>query len=316
MNPFRSMLLAATVAIVFLFPISAFTGEKNTFSQDRVVGTLHVDLHGNSEGRPVILIPGLGSGAWVWEDTIKHFESERPIYALTLAGFDGTPAPEKNDDLFVQAQASLQELIREDRINKPILIGHSLGGTLAIAFASRHPELVGGVVAVDGLPIFPGFEQLSEAQRMGMARRMGAMYDDMTAEEFAAQQEAYMQMVGVLDPDLARRFGALQARSNPSIVGTFTREALVLDLRPELANLKVPLLEIVPWNKPDSEAAAEAGKSASVDVEQRRSYYASFLEDAPKATVKVIAPARHFVMLDQPQAFLEAVSEFIRVNDL
>jgi hypothetical protein len=50
------------------------------------------------------------------------------IYAVTLAGFDGVPPPPDRHDLDVQTIASLGQLIVSRHIDKPVLIGHSVGG--------------------------------------------------------------------------------------------------------------------------------------------------------------------------------------------
>lgn len=124
------------------------------------VGTLKVERHGD-HGHAVILTPGLQGGPWVWQQTIAQLQKHHVVYAVTLAGFDGMPAPEGDGNLFDRADASLLQLIEQHKIDKPVLIGHSLGGTLALRFAGEHPRLISGVVAVDGLPIFPGMERAS-----------------------------------------------------------------------------------------------------------------------------------------------------------
>ena len=132
------------------------------------VGTLKVERHGN-HGQPVILIPGLEGGPWVWERTIRALQKDHVVYAVTLAGFDGVPPPAGGGNLFDQADASLKQLIERRKIDKPVLVGHSLGGTLALRFAGEHPQMISGVVAVDGLPVFPGMERMGVDQRKAMA---------------------------------------------------------------------------------------------------------------------------------------------------
>ena len=88
-------------------------------------GPLLVERHG-SKGRPVILIPGLASGPWVWQDVIRQFKDEFTLYVVTLPGFDGRPAPA--GEPFEGARAALEGLIAQRKLNKPILVGHSLGG--------------------------------------------------------------------------------------------------------------------------------------------------------------------------------------------
>ena len=94
------------------------------------------------------------------------------VYAVTLAGFDGMPAPTNGGNLFDQADASLLQLIKQQHIDKRVLIGHSLGGTLALRFAGEPAELISGVVTVDGLPIFPGIDRVSADQRTAIAAQM------------------------------------------------------------------------------------------------------------------------------------------------
>ena len=86
------------------------------------VGTLRVQQYGD-HGWALILIPGLASGTWAWQGTIAHFAKDHAIYAVTLAGFDGVPAPKAQTGLLGLAAASLLELIRTHHLEKPVLIG-------------------------------------------------------------------------------------------------------------------------------------------------------------------------------------------------
>ncbi len=274
------------------------------------VGTLHVQARGHS-GSPLILIPGLGSGPWVWKDTVAKLEGSHRVYVLTLAGFDGTQVPARMTDLMAQADASLLKLIRSRKIDRPVLIGHSLGGTLAIGFAEKHPDLISGVVAVDGLPIFPGFEHMPAEQRKAAAANMQQSISQASAEQFQQQQVGYMQTMGVLDGEAAQRFGALQARSDPRVVAQFMYEDLSTDLRGDLAQIRVPLLEISPYNEPDIKAAAASGRMPMLSEQQKADYYRQLLKGTPRLKVVSISPARHFVMLDQPERFIEVLDAFL-----
>jgi pimeloyl-ACP methyl ester carboxylesterase len=126
------------------------------------VGAMLVERHGQG-GRPLVLIPGLASGSWAWQDTVREFGPQHALYVVTLPGFDGRPAVEGRS--FEAAGKAVLDLIESRKLDKPVLIGHSLGGTLAIALAEQRPELVGGIVAIDGLPVFPGTEEMPASQR-------------------------------------------------------------------------------------------------------------------------------------------------------
>ncbi len=271
------------------------------------VGTLSVDRYG-SAGRPLILIPGLSSGTWVWGGTIRHFAKSHVIYAVTLAGFDGVPAPRKKTGLIGQADASLLAMIGRYKITQPVLVGHSLGGTLAILFATEHPGLIAGVVTVDGLPVFP---LMSAAQREAAAQQVRSMAAHLTPAEFRQQQQRYMQSVGVINPELARQCAELSARSDPAAVSEYTAEDFELDLRPALKHMTVPLLAISPYYKTDFERYAKLNDRPLTTAEQKANYYRDLLENAPDARVETIAGARHFAMLDQPDRFYALLSGFL-----
>jgi pimeloyl-ACP methyl ester carboxylesterase len=269
------------------------------------VGTLKVQRYGD-RGSPVILVPGLGSGAWVWKDSIEALRRDHVVYAVTLAGFDGVPAPSDGGNLFDRAGDSLLQLIRGHKIAKPVLVGHSIGGTLALRIAGEHPELLSGVVAVDGLPLFPGMDRVSEAQRLDMAKGMRAQIESSTPKAFQASQVAYMQKIGLIDPAMALRYAVMSGRSDAKAVAQYMAEDLSADLRPGLKNARVPILEIVPYNPPDSKEGPIAMSEA-----QKLAYYQSLLANAPDAKVVAISPARHFVMLDQPAKFRQVLNDFI-----
>ncbi|MEO6799975.1 MAG: alpha/beta hydrolase [Rhodanobacter sp.] len=269
------------------------------------VGTLTVQQHGD-RGRPVILIPGLQGGPWVWQQTIANLRKNHKVYAVTLAGFDGMPAPADGGNLFDQADASLLQLIKQQKIDKPVLVGHSLGGTLALRFASEHPQLVSGVVAVDGLPIFPGMDRVSAEQRQAMAARMQERTAAATPEQFKAQALQYMQRIGLVNQQLAAKYAPMNARSDIKASAQYMAEDLAFDGRPGLENANVPILEISPYYAPDFSQPPMVMSEA-----QKAAYYQSLLANAPHATVESISPSRHFVMLDQPARFQQVLDRFL-----
>ncbi|WP_350016128.1 alpha/beta hydrolase [Rhodanobacter sp. IGA1.0] len=271
-----------------------------------MTGTLKVERHGD-HGRAVILIPGLQGGPWVWQRTIEQLQKDHVVYAVTLAGFDGMPAPADGGELFDRADASLEQLIEQRKIDRPVLVGHSLGGTLALRFAGEHPELISGVVAVDGLPIFPGMERVGAEQRKAMAAQMQQQMSAATPEQFQAQSLGYMQKIGVIDPQLAARYAPMNARSDIKASAQYMAEDLAFDGRAALKNANVPILEISPYNAPDFSQPPMMMSEA-----QKTAYYQSLLADAPKAKVVSISPSRHFVMLDQPARFQQALGAFLQ----
>lgn len=264
-------------------------------------GALLVERHG-TRGRPVILIPGLASGPWVWQQTIQQFKDSYTVYVVTLPGFDGRPAP--GGAPFEGARAALRDLIAQRKLDKPVLVGHSLGGTLALAVAEDLGARIGGVVAIDGLPVFPGTENMPPEQRPQAAVNVRTRMAEARPEAFADQQRQYMRGQGVLDIGKADDITPLLLRSDREAVGAYVADLLALDLRPDLEKITAPVLVIAPYYEYD---AMQDGMSMAAKVE----HYRSLLEGAPSVEVAPIAPARHFVMIDQPLALAGQLKRFL-----
>ena len=84
---------------------------------------------------------------------LRRFSPDHRIYALTLAGFDGrAPVAAPMIDKVV---ADIARFIEARRVDRPILIGHSLGAFIALRLGVEHAKLIGGLVTLDGYPVFP-----------------------------------------------------------------------------------------------------------------------------------------------------------------
>ena len=296
----RRFALALSLALLTAAPLWAADHSPTT------VGSLKIEKHGD-HGRPIVLIPGLGGGPWVWQDTVTKLEKDHVVYTLTLAGFDGMPVPTQGGNLFDLADQSLGNWLQSAHIGKPILVGHSLGATLALRFASEHPELISGVVAVDGLPLFPGMDRLTDEQRKTMAGKMQEHMASFTPAQFKAEQLSYMRQTGMIDQEQAEHYALLNAGSDIKATAQYMAEDLASDLRPGLKNATVPILEISPYKASDFSTGPTA-----MSEQQKADYYKSLLANAPNAKVVSISPARHFVMLDQPVKFQQVLDDFIK----
>ena len=261
-----------------------------------------VERHGQA-GTPMIFIPGLASGAWAWQDATRQFMADHVVYVLTLPGFDGSAA--RPGKPMAAALASLDALITTRKLAKPVLVGHSLGGTLAIAHAEQHPGSVGAIVALDGLPVFPGTEQMAQAARADMADGIKARMAGVTREGFAVQQAQYMRAVGVTDIGRADELARLSARSDPDATIAYMADTLALDLRAELPKITAPVLLMSPYFAAD---AAQGGPSEAAKAD----YYRSLMAGTAHLKVVSISPARHFAMFDQPQQVVDAIRAFLR----
>jgi pimeloyl-ACP methyl ester carboxylesterase len=299
-------LRAAASSLVFagaaLVPAVAATlppAPASTGSFD--AGMLHVDTYGSGP-QSLVFIPGLGSGPWSWYGTIAHFAPHYTVYALTLAGFDGRP-PALQRPLFGAFATDFWQMLGDHHIDKPVVIGHSLGGTLALVLAEQHPERLRAIVALDGLPVFPAVASKTPAERSAMAAKAAAGYATLDAAKTLAYETNFMRAIGTREASLVDPAAALEAKSDNAAVAAWLQEDLTSDYRPELSKITIPALEIMPY---DPVSAAQMGNFTQA---QGIAFYQALL--APNVKVEAIAPARHFAMLDRPDALNALLAQFL-----
>lgn len=306
---FASLAIATVFGATPCTTFAASNKAENTSNanaaQEFQVGSLYVEKYSNpkAKGAPMILIPGLASGAYVWDETVKQLRDDHELYVVTLAGFNGKPSIA--GPKLPKLKASLLELIQTQKIDKPVLVGHSLGSASSIWFALEHSNLIRGVFAVDGLPVFPGTQNLGADQRKAMAEGARAQMANLDAASFGAQQTQYMRVTGVIDEKLALSLGARAATSDPIATADYMAELLLLDMRPDLHKITVPVAVVSPFNAPDF-------ARANMNEEGKNAYYKSLVNGIPQLSMISINNARHFVMLDQPQVFNQKLQEFLK----
>lgn len=272
------------------------------------IGIMNIEKKGNtSSNKPaLIFIPGLTCDAQSWENTVPAFEKDHPIYLITFAGFSGKPALANMDAKPRQlVEKALLELLQKENLNKPILIGHSIGATLSTWFATTHSDKIRGVVAVDGLPVMPFSENMTLAQRTAMATQIREQMQSLSQEQQAVQQKNYMRNIGMINEKQADAVAARSGLSDPKTVAHFMADIFEMDIRADLGKIKVPVMLVSPYYAPDM-------MKMNMSEEAKHAYWAKLAQGIPQLTVVGIAGSRHFPMYDQSDVFNRKVHEFVQ----
>jgi N-formylmaleamate deformylase len=268
-------------ALFSLLPLSALPSAPHSFRVE-VVG----------RGRPMILIPGLASSGDTWKSTVARFTDRFECHVLTLAGFAGVPPIA--EPLLASVRAELITYIRERNLDRPIVVGHSLGGTLAFAVASDHPDAVGPLVIVDMVPFLAGTamqaRSLDEARPRVAAMRgsMSGMTDQQWAD-YAKSGESVKYMV-----------------TSPADLATIT-------LREAVARIRTPVLALGTWKGVRDQVLA----AAKIDI-MRPAFMESFAgqyEKVSRLHFVLAETARHFIMFDDPSWFFAQLDAFLADPD-
>jgi pimeloyl-ACP methyl ester carboxylesterase len=167
-----------------IFTIAVFLISFLAFAQD-----YSFSITKSGEGKQILIfIPGFACSGEVWDETVENLKNNYTCYVLTMAGFSGI-APEDNPS-FEHWKKQIAGFIKQEKIEKPILIGHSMGGGLALAIASDFPDLCSKIVVVDALPCLmaltnPNFQSNPDNDCSDVINRI----TNMNEEQFAQMQK-------------------------------------------------------------------------------------------------------------------------------
>ncbi|MCB1037389.1 MAG: alpha/beta hydrolase, partial [Acidobacteria bacterium] len=190
--------------------------------------------------------------------------------------------------------------IDAEGLEKPVIVGHSLGGLLAFSVAAAAPNAVSGVVSVDGVPFLPALLQpgASVESIRPQAEAMRDFLSSAGADQLAQQARSAGLATGAASLDLLAR---MAAKSDPEASAEAVYEVMTTDLRPEVAKIQAPALLI----------AAGAGAQTPEAREQLMERYESQIRPLPDHRVVLAEGARHFVMLDSPESFNDTLRSFL-----
>jgi N-formylmaleamate deformylase len=284
-------LLAAIAATVLLTALPTLAAAQRAHPSFNVTVT--------GRGPAMVLLPGLMSTGEVWASTVARYQDRYTVHTVTLAGFGGptwigTPfLPRVKDELITY--------MRDLKLEKPILIGHSLGGFLALWIGVTAPELPGAIVAVDGVPFLPalGNPSATIGSMAAQSQQIAALYSSFSKEQLTAQSRMGLSTMITAPADLDRALSWV-SQSDPKAVGTAVAEVMATDLRDDIAKITAPVLLIGATG-----AAPEAMRPAMEKA------YAAQVSKLPSARVKIASGARHFIMFDDPKWLFSAIDEFL-----
>ena len=110
--------------------------------------SLNVD-DGGSGGLPVIFVHSLAGNTSHWSAQLEHLRKKRRALALDIRGHGNSEFP-KDGDFAIESLASDIDVVADELgLKRFVLVGHSSGGTVAIAYAGSHPEKVAGLLLAD-----------------------------------------------------------------------------------------------------------------------------------------------------------------------
>ncbi len=250
----------------------------------------------------MILIPGLTCPGEVWTETVSRYQNKYTLHVISLPGFAGTPAIETNEYLKTMRD-ELIAYIKDNKLKKPILVGHSLGGFLSLWISAVEPDLVGPNFIVDALPFFPAIQDPSATveSMKPMATSMRNMMKDATPEQVKQSQQYYLSTMATA-PDKLEIIGKWGMESHSPTVAQAMYEMQTTDLRQELTTIKVPVTVLGAWI---------AYKNYGVTHESTFKNFSDQYQHIKNVNIQLTDTAKHFIMYDDPEWFFQNMDKFL-----
>ncbi len=248
------------------------------------------------KGTPVILIPGLASPRAVWDGIAPDLAKTHRVYLVQVNGFGGDAAGENGKPGVLEGVAAdLDGYIRKHNIKDAAIIGHSIGGLLAMMMGARYPASTGRVMVVDALPFFSLL--FDPAMTVDMVRPFAEQARAKTLATPLPTAPVTADPGGIwsITPEGRIKIANWSAKAAPAATAHALYEAMTTDVRPALGKITAkPFIVLY---------ATGAGPRAKMIWEN--GYAGSPAKLVP------IADSWHFIMLDQPTAFHAAVTDFL-----
>jgi len=282
-------------------------------------------LDWSGSGKPLVLLAGGGDTAHVFDDFAPKLTPSFHVYGITRRGFGesgfssaGYGADRLGDDVLAVLDAL--------KLEKPVLVGHSLGGEELSSVATRHPSRVAGLVYLEaGYPYAfdngtgPTMKEFQDLKNLAPKAPPPSESDPGLAS-FAALQQACLRALGFTYPE-----GELRQQFSTTPEGRvgkqrdFPGDAVMLEGMKKYANIPVPALVIfaIPhslakWvndsTDPKVREAAKAFSAADLVLTTRQAK--AFEDGVPTAHVVRLPGADHYVYFSNEADVLREMESF------
>ena len=255
-----------------------------TFSKAIEIGDTVVEVSG--EGTPLVFVHGFTTTAEFWREQVEAFSARHQMVRINLPGHGRSPRPEDRSytiDAFVE---DVLKVYRALAIESAVLVGLSMGGTVAQNFALSYPERVRALVLVGATPHGLGAD-VNVDNVLKAIDELGVV---------VASQKVIERSFGAAASPQLVEFAKNEVAQTPAFVA---REAIASlnssDSRARLGEIHVPTLVVV----------------GDEDIITPPSESQALAAGIPSSELAIIPSAGHFPMLEQPDRFNPLLGEFL-----
>ena len=255
--------------------------------------TLHYRMLGEQAGPntlSIIILHGVFGTSDNWQSFGKAISDHYRVYLIDQRNHGQSP---HSEEFNYQVMADdLKEFVEEQQLDRPVIIGHSMGGKAAMFFAVRYPELLSKLIVVDIAPrSYPVHHQ-------AVLAALGAVAIDKieSRQEAEAQMEPYVAEAGI------RQFLLKNLKRTDTGFGWKLNLPVIRD---NIEAIGVAVPKDTSFTKPTLFIRGEQSDYVQEGDEE-------LIERIfPAARIVTISGAGHWVHAEQPQALLDSINAFL-----
>lgn len=247
---------------------------------------------GDHTSQPLIILHGFFASSRNWRQMAKKLAESNHVYVLDLRNHGLSPHHTEMD--YPVMAADLKHFMDEQGIQKANLLGHSMGGKVAMWFALNHPERMGKLIVADISPVSyqHSFDHTINAlQELPLAQIANRKQADELLSPFIPEL-SYRQF---LLQNLVLKEGVYGWRVNLDIFFTTADNIIAFPTLESIKPFLQPVLFIM------------GGNSTYTNKEAILDYF-------PKAEIIALKDANHWLHVDQPEAFAVNVRNFLQIE--
>jgi pimeloyl-ACP methyl ester carboxylesterase len=245
-------------------------------------------------GDPILFLPGFTTPGTVWQETISNLDVKKQSHVISYAGFNGIQPIDT--PWYATIRKELLQYIEKENLTNLSIVGHSMGGNLAVDIAAAVPGRVQKLILVDAIPC------MRELMMPGVAASQIQHNSPYNQQMLLMSEDGLRKTAGMMAGNMTNRQDKIDllvqwslAADRETYVYGYT-DLLKLDLREALKQVKAETL-ILGASYPD----------AALVMSNFEKQYTNL----PVKTIALASDSKHFIMFDQPEWFFEKVNTFL-----
>jgi pimeloyl-ACP methyl ester carboxylesterase len=254
-----------------------------------------IQVSKQGKGQPILWLPGFTCPGTVWNETLQNLKKRNQSHVVSYAGFNGLQPIDT--PFYATVKTALIAYVQKEKLSHLTIVGHSMGGNLAIDLAAALPGVVKKIIVIDALACMRAVMMPNvPATQIKYSSSYNKQLLQMTDTSFGNMARMIAQNMTSHPAKADSIFKWTMQADRKTYVYGYT-ELLKLDLREILQQVNVPTL-IIGATSPSLETAQKTLEEQYAGLKNKK------IVMSPKSN--------HFIMFDQPHWLFEQINSFLK----